>query len=67
MSTTGDDESAWDGWDIESDSSDGSESETWIDVNDDAEYINISDVEDEPTHARDNPIRVSTLATTKVC
>jgi protein SDA1 len=64
--TTGDDESAWHGWEVESDSSDGSENETWIDVDDDAECLDISDVEDEPGHVEDTLIRISTLATTKV-
>lgn len=64
MSTSCDDESAWHEWDVESDSLDGSEDGTWIDVDDNAESLNISD--DEPTHVEDSPTRTSTLATTKV-
>ncbi|KAF8236467.1 protein required for actin cytoskeleton organization and cell cycle progression [Tricholoma matsutake] len=64
--TTGDDESAWHGWDVDSDSSDGSESGTWMDVDDDTECLSISDVEDGPGHVEDPPIRTSTLATTKI-
>jgi protein SDA1 len=66
VSTTSDDESAWQGWEIESDSSEGSESETWIEVDDNDECLNISDAETEPGHVEDTPVRVSTLATTKV-
>ena len=63
---TGDDDSAWHGWDIQYDSSDGSENETWIDVDDGAECLSISDMEDESSHMNDTTGRISTLATTKV-
>lgn len=63
---TGDDGSAWHGWDIQYDSSDGSENETWIDVDDDSECFSISDMEDESSHVNDITGRISTLATTKV-
>jgi protein SDA1 len=64
VAATADDESAWHGWDIESDSSDGSESGTWIDV-DDAGSVAISG--DESSDTEDSLTRTSTLATTKVC
>ena len=42
-----DDEAAWEGWDVESDSSEDS-SEGWIDVDSDSdEDIEVSDSEDE--------------------
>ncbi|KAJ7771870.1 SDA1-domain-containing protein [Mycena metata] len=70
-----DDEAAWDGWDVDSDSSD-SEPEGWIDVEDDNDDLHISDSEDEdkdkpkepPSNADavDPATRISTLATTKI-
>lgn len=77
MNEDGEDESAWQGWDVDSDSSDESESEGWIDVDDNNDALNISDSEDEgdklPSAAPKNDeaptasTRISTLATTKVC
>lgn len=76
MNEDDEDEAAWQGWDVESDSSDGSESEGWIDVEDNDDTLNISDSEDEgdklatgAQNADDDPTsstRISTLATTKV-
>lgn len=77
-----DEEAAWEGWDVESDS-EGSDSEEWMDVDQGGEdNLNISDSEDEaekpsgskPTGAdadatpaaAPDPDRISTLATTKV-
>lgn len=69
-----DDEAAWEGWDVESDSSED-ESDGWLDVPDDGEDLHISDSEDEAdkvAKSADNPTaaapmaRISTLATTKV-
>lgn len=70
-----DDESMWQGWDVESDDSDSdSEDEEWINVDDsDNNDLIISDSEDEAEKAKapqedatSNPSRISTLATTKV-
>jgi hypothetical protein len=75
MNDDDDDEAAWQGWDIESDSSDESESEGWIDVEDNNETLNISDSEDEGDKVKgaqdggEVPVRssrISSLATTKV-
>ncbi|KZP29977.1 actin cytoskeleton organization and cell cycle progression protein [Athelia psychrophila] len=77
-----DEEAAWEGWDVESDS-EGSDSEEWMDVDQGGEdNLNISDSEDEadkpsgskPTGAdadatpaaAPDPDRISTLATTKI-
>ncbi|KAH7889879.1 SDA1-domain-containing protein [Phlebopus sp. FC_14] len=74
-----DDDAAWEGWDIESDSSEDSESEGWIDVESDGDDLDVSDSEDEKekpdvtpgedaedkgTQAED--IQISTLATSKI-
>ncbi|KAL0947247.1 hypothetical protein HGRIS_013368 [Hohenbuehelia grisea] len=71
-----DDEAAWEGWDVESDSSSDSEAEDWINVDDDDDDLNISDSEDEKekkepddaekTEEPDAATRLSTLATTKI-
>jgi hypothetical protein len=70
-----DDESMWQGWDVESDNSDSdSEDEEWINVDDsDNNDLIISDSEDEAEKAKapqgdatSIPSRISTLATTKV-
>ncbi|KAI0050999.1 SDA1-domain-containing protein [Auriscalpium vulgare] len=75
-----DDAEAWNGWDVEEDSSDDSESEGWIDVSSDGEdNIDISDSEDEGGKSKKkdmdvdqseakaaDPNRLSTLATTKI-
>ena len=43
-----DDEAAWEGWDVESDSSDNESSDGWIDVESDGEdNLEVSDSEDE--------------------
>ncbi|KAI0075444.1 protein required for actin cytoskeleton organization and cell cycle progression [Panus rudis PR-1116 ss-1] len=74
-----DDEAAWNGWDVESDSSDES-SDGWIDVQSDGEQdLDISDSDDEDEGkkkaeegstskegAEDAAARISTLATTKI-
>ncbi|RDB21213.1 Protein sda1 [Hypsizygus marmoreus] len=64
-----DDEAAWEGWDLDSDSSDD-ESEGWLDVPDDDGDLNISDSEDEAEKEKGqqeiSKTRVSTLATTKI-
>jgi len=70
-----DDQATWHGWDIESNSSEESESEGWIDVGDDTEYLHI-DTEDEVDHAEvtappggeiiKHTTQTSTLATTKI-
>ncbi|CAK5279508.1 unnamed protein product [Mycena citricolor] len=67
-----DDEAAWEGWDVDSDSSD-SESEGWINVSDNEEDLHISDSDDEnekkpvvPLEEFDPANRISTLATTKI-
>ena len=74
-----DDEAAWNGWDVESDSSEESGSEGWMDVDSGGEdNLDISDSEDEAEkasgskpseaapEAAPDPNRISTLATTKV-
>ncbi|KII88862.1 hypothetical protein PLICRDRAFT_40507 [Plicaturopsis crispa FD-325 SS-3] len=77
-----DDEAAWNGWDVESGSSDdSSEDEDWIDVDSDGEdHLDISDSEDEQDGKEkgkeraaegdgatvDDAERTSTLATTKI-
>ncbi|KAG6850477.1 hypothetical protein H0H93_012898 [Arthromyces matolae] len=60
------DESVWEGWDVESDSSDSESDsdEEWHNVSDDDHDIVISDSEDEAKS--DAPARISTLATTKI-
>jgi protein SDA1 len=67
----------WNGWNVESDFSDGSfQSEGWIDVDSDGDHLEISDSEDEAitkdagyriavSEAADAPNRISTLATSK--
>jgi len=66
----------WQGWDVESDSSEDSDSEDWISVDDDNCDLVISDSDDEgqlrnkdmvvdKTTLAETP-RISTLATTKV-
>jgi protein SDA1 len=73
-----DDENAWEGWELESESSDhSSDSGGWIDVESDGDHLNISDSEDEDKKNIGKPAaneapptetnRTSTLATTKVC
>jgi|SRR5882762_9446337 protein SDA1 len=75
-----DDEIAWKGWDVESDASEDSKSEGWMDVDSGNEDLEISDSDDEQAvvtmaqgkstgdgdERSPNPDRVSTLATTKV-
>ncbi|KAG5220584.1 Severe Depolymerization of Actin [Salix suchowensis] len=69
-----DDETAWDNWDVGSDSSDShSESEGWVDVpSEGGSDIEVSDSEDEkdPEAKAEKEVdpadRVSTLATTKI-
>ncbi|KAF8969872.1 protein required for actin cytoskeleton organization and cell cycle progression [Flammula alnicola] len=71
-----DDESMWQGWDVESDESNSDSSEEWINVDDDDnDALVISDSEDEGDLPKDkatedpnssNPLRISTLATTKI-
>lgn len=77
-----DDDAGWEGWDVETDSSDDeSESEGWINVDDGDDDLEISDSEDdEPKKTSqaadgtaasgetpaDSAPRISTLATTKV-
>jgi protein SDA1 len=73
-----DNDAAWEGWDVESESSqESSEDEGWIEVvSDDDDHFNLSDSEDEQPETTkpktDEPSdavatnRVSTLATTKV-
>ncbi|KAJ7197289.1 SDA1-domain-containing protein [Mycena pura] len=68
-----DDEAAWEGWDVDSASSE-SESEDWIDVEDNNKDLYISDSEDEDKPeerppdepSADASTRISTLATTKI-
>ncbi|KAJ7929376.1 SDA1-domain-containing protein [Mycena leptocephala] len=68
-----DDEAAWEGWDVDSESSD-SDSEGWMDVEENNEDLHISDSEDEDkpkepppdADAPDPATRISTLATTKI-
>ncbi|KAF7338568.1 Protein SDA1 [Mycena venus] len=68
-----DDETAWNGWDVDSESSD-SDSDGWIDVPDDDDNLHISDSEDEDKpkeketapDTEDPTTRISTLATTKI-
>lgn len=80
VDTEDNDEAAWQGWDVESDSSEESEEEGWMDVDSGGEdNLEISDSEDEQDKAADDkvpveqsaeepsdPNRISTLATTKV-
>src|SRR6266702_1001508 len=73
------DEKAWDGWELESESSDDtSDSGGWIDVESDGgDHLSVSDSEDEDKKSNgklpenEGPSteanRTSTLATTKVC
>jgi protein SDA1 len=71
-----DDESKWEGWDVETDSSESSDDEDWIDVDSDSDkHIVVSDSEDEDNEKEKDPPFVaqpvqppqpSTLATTKV-
>ncbi|ESK96514.1 sda1 family protein [Moniliophthora roreri MCA 2997] len=69
-----DDEAAWNGWDVESDSSeDSDESEGWINVeSSDEEFFDVSDSEDEAEKGKEQPeesakeAAVSALATTKI-
>ena len=74
-----DDENAWEGWELESESSDdSSDAGGWIDVESDGgDHLSISDSEDEDKKDNSKPTeneassteanRTSTLATTKVC
>ncbi|KAF8921593.1 SDA1-domain-containing protein [Mucidula mucida] len=65
-------EEDWGNWDVESDDSDSSsESDGWIDVEDDGKDLEVSDSEDEDdADKKDAPEeeapRISTLATTKI-
>lgn len=70
-----DDEAAWDGWDIETDSESDSQSEGWMDVDSDDGDLQLSDSEDEEAvknessaeqQGREDTERTSTLATTKI-
>jgi protein SDA1 len=73
-----DEEAAWQGWDVESESSEESESERWQDVDSGEDNLEITDSEDEQgkvferksiedgTEEPPDPGRVSTLATSKV-
>jgi protein SDA1 len=66
----------WQGWDVESDSSEESDSEDWINVDDDNCDLVISDSDDEGQPRNKDMVvnekapaetpRISTLATTKV-
>ena len=63
---------SWEGWEIESDSSDSSpDSGGWIDVKGDGEvHLSLSDSKDEdekPDGPAVDANRTSTLATTKIC
>jgi len=70
------DESKWEGWDVETDSSETSDEEGWMNVGSDDEGIVVSDSEEEAATKEDEkeegpgepsqPPRMSTLATTKV-
>ena len=75
-----DDENAWEGWELEPESSDdlSDSGGGWIDVESDGgDHLNISDSEDEDKKSHDKTTanealsteanRTSTLATTKVC
>jgi protein SDA1 len=79
LSDVGDDNAAWQGWDLETDSSESSGDEGWMDVSsDDEQEFGISGSEDENSkltgkgegekgkQGRGVANRVSTLATTKV-
>ncbi len=72
-----DDDAGWEGWDVESDSSEES-SEGWVDIESDGDDLVVSDSDDEDA-AKGHPpeegtaqvdgadaSRISTLATTKV-
>lgn len=68
-----DDESKWEGWDVETDSSDSSDEEDWINVDSDDNDIVVTDSEGEEKPTEESckaessqPLRVSTLATSKV-
>lgn len=62
-----DDDKAWDGWDVESDSSDDESDEEWHDVSDNDKNLVFSDSEDEADCRKpEAPPRISTLATTRV-
>ena len=68
-----DDESKWEGWDVETDSSESSDDEGWIDVDSDSNRdIMVSDSEDEDDEKEKGPAldvqppQPSTLGTTKV-
>ncbi|KAI9440476.1 protein required for actin cytoskeleton organization and cell cycle progression [Lactarius indigo] len=73
-----DDENAWEGWELESESSDdSSDSGGWIDVESDGgDHLSVSDSEDEDKksdgklpaneESSTDPNRTSTLATTKI-
>lgn len=66
----------WQGWDVESDGSEKSDSEDWISVDDDNCDLVISDSDDEGQPRKKDMVvdeivpaeapRISTLATTKV-
>ncbi|KAF9002001.1 protein required for actin cytoskeleton organization and cell cycle progression [Cyathus striatus] len=70
-----DDETAWNGWDVESDSSedDSDSEEEWINVDEDDDDLVVSDSEDEKEGQNSamsgedsGPSRISTLVTTKI-
>ncbi|KAI6019701.1 SDA1-domain-containing protein [Pisolithus orientalis] len=50
-----DDEAAWEGWDIETDSESDSESEDWINVESDRDDLELSDSEDETPAKKSEP------------
>jgi protein SDA1 len=73
-----DEDGAWEGWEIGSESSDdSSDSGGWIDVDDGGDHLDVSDSDDEDGKdgdelrkddgSADDVNRTSTLATTKVC
>jgi len=66
-----DDEAAWDGWDVESESGSESSEDEWHNVSDDDQDIVVSDSDDdepkeEKAETEEAKPRISTLATTKV-
>ena len=69
-----DDESKWEGWDVETDSSESSDDEGWMDVDSDKDIV-VSDTDDEDGKMDKDPAleiqtlqapQPSTLGTTKV-
>lgn len=70
VESDGDNESKWEGWDIETDSSESSDDGAWIDVDSDKDIV-VSDSDDEDGKEEkepqaSQPPRQSILATTKV-